>query len=74
MSASHFRVVQTLTGRRLSHLSLRAGNCAHDVAISVEQLCDGLSMLCGPWLWEGFPVAALRQPNELDPRVWEVSP
>ena len=73
MSSPQFRVVRTLTGRHFTYLPTRTADCAHDVAVSVWQLCEGLSLLCGPWLWEGFPVAMLRQPGELDSRLWGAS-
>ena len=70
MASPIFRVASVLSGKRVTFLPTPVAACAGDVATSIEQLCDGLSMLSGPWLWDGFPVAALRQPNEMHPMIW----
>jgi hypothetical protein len=69
-----FAAVLAISGKRVTFLPTHVADAARDVAASVEQFCEALSLLSGPWLWEGFPVVPFQQAAELDARIWAVRP
>jgi len=69
MSAA-FRAVRVASGKSHTHLSHEVATAAGNLSSSVDQFCEAISLLCGPWLWEGMPVVPLRQAAEIDARVW----